>query len=147
VRTFFSRHLSQEFSEAIGRVASGESRLVRFTGPAPIDWASRPLVTCEGRGDGGMDLYLGDMNMMAPTFDEMMSNIEALTTVRPSFVAMWRFEYWTPPSSVTDLNQLSAGPAGQSSQASMRRARRAQANRRYDQTLPESTLVKTPPKR
>ena len=54
----FRDRISPQDEEAIRRVGRGESLLMRMTAPGPIGWAKRPIITCEGRGDGGVHLLV-----------------------------------------------------------------------------------------
>jgi hypothetical protein len=69
-----------------------------MTAPGPIGWASRPVITCEGRSDGGVVLFLGDLETLAGSTDEVAAKVRATGHLRPEGVEMWRLDELTPSS-------------------------------------------------
>ena len=95
----FRDRISAQDAEAIRRVARGESLLVRMTAPGPIGWAKRPIITCEGRGDGGVHLLLADLDHAAATPQGVVANCEVTRASRPSGPELWLIEACSPPCS------------------------------------------------
>ena len=108
---FFGDRLRPEHGGAIARVARGESLLVRLGCPAPLDWAERPMITCEACGDGGVCLLLADLDLAAATYRGMLANIEDTRGRRPEGFEMWRIEKWTPPPSSACVASPRSGSA------------------------------------
>ena len=95
----FRGRISPQDAEAIRRVARGESLLMRMTAPGPIGWAKRPIITCEGRGDGGVNLLLADLDHAGATPQDVVANCEATRASRPSGPELWLVEACSPPCS------------------------------------------------
>ena len=110
-RRLFGSAPPPELGEALGRVARGESLLLRMAVTGPVAWVSQPVFTCSPRAGGGVDVFLGDLAMLAPTQQEALARIEATARQRPKCVLeTWRIDAW--PYAEIDVNGRRDDPLG-----------------------------------